>query len=391
MKTVMTMKLTMLLSVIFEVESKARPCNTFVCVNLCCPEGQLYTVSQTVESSFNSSERHNPDQTCTHYDQKLNWSPYWENLEDNKLSLVGREIFACQEGTLVSTDLLVDAQDVQMLISGELKISYPNGQASLYNSRDFCLAFTNGPDNFHSEEFELKQETVPVRATFSVCYKEEVDKGQVFTEMFNPFAIFISVFFNLITLFVYFFLYNLRTSMFGKLTIGFLLNAFFCYLFVGFHCLFDLYKSQHFNSGFCILIGYIIQHTFVGLFFWMSAKAIHITKNLSNYFQEEKSSNPRKTLLLYICYAQGCPLIITIMAAIMESCANSYTLQDIGRFIWFSGCGHRLQIFPVYKTAEFFFFYLVVTIMMIIIFMFLLIIGGYYLSYSWQMRGMAQR
>ena len=194
----------------------------------------------------------------------------------------------------------------------------------------------------------------------------------------------------LITIFVCFLLHSLRTSMFSKLTIGFLLNAFFCYLFVGIHCLFDLYKSKHVNNGMCIFLGYIIQHTFVGLFFWMSAKAIHITRNLSNYFQEEKSGNPRKTLLLYICYAQGCPLIITIMAAIMESCGNSYTLQHSGRFIWFSGSGHSLQTFPVYKTAEFIFFYLVIKIMIMIIFICLIVTGGYYLSYRWQMRGMAQ-
>ena len=59
---------------------------------------------------------------------------------------------------------------------------------------------------------------------FIVCYKIEVP-GQNFTGIFYPVSIFISCFFILLTICVYIILKELRSNLFGKITLGFLVNV----------------------------------------------------------------------------------------------------------------------------------------------------------------------
>merc|ERR1719153_573662 len=180
-------------------------------------------------------------------------------------------------------------------------------------------------------------------------------------------------------------------NLFGKITIGFLFNVFFCYLFMGIHSSLDLYKNKHWlNSGFCTFLGYIIQHSFIAFFFWMSAMAINITRTLSNYFEERKHSKPMKTLLLNICYAQGCPLLITIITAIMDRHGNpdSSILPKMGEFRCFLYEG-KMET-PFHHTPEFLYFYLVILIIMILNIICFIITGSSLLSHWCQMRGMAQ-
>lgn len=387
-------------------QSKSKDCANSVCINLCCPKGQLYTKHDLPEDSSNISESVRPvaAPVCSDYDEELDWSPDWGDGGSKEVYLYGKEMFACQRGILVSAEVLFGSEDIQLIKSGELRISLEDfetnsTQVFKYNTSDFCLAFTNIPDYFdyyYDEGSGLEagsvQATFPVRSTFSVCYEEEEEKGQEFTGIFYPIAIFISDFFILITICVYFFLHDLRTNLFGKITIGFLLNVFFCYLFIGIHYSLDLFRNKHLlDGGFCILLGYIIQHTLLGFFFWMSAMAIHITRTLSNYFEERKDSNLRRTLLLNICYAQGCPLFISIITALMDNLGDphSSTLPNMGKFRCFLGSGYDIETL-YHQTPEFLYSYLVITIIMITNVICFLITGASLFSHWWQMRGMAQ-
>ena len=313
-------------------------------------------------------------------------------------------MFACQQGTLVVAELLFGTQDMKLMGSGSLKISYQDfatnsTQVYNYNSSEFCLGFTNFPDYHDYYDAEGSglgiihgEEESPIRAKFFVCYAEKEEKGRVFTGIFYPVAIFISDIFIFITLCLYFFLNDLRTNLFGKITIGFLLNVFVCYFFLGIHYSLDLHTNKDLlDTSFCILLGYIIQHTFVGFFFWMSAMAIHITRTLSNSFAERKSDNTIKILLLNICYAQGCALIITIITAIMDNLgdAHSSILPNMGKFSCFLASEYDLKT-PFHKTPEFLYFYLVITIIIITNVICFLLTGVSLLSHWCQMRGMAQ-
>jgi len=386
--------------------SKTSSCTSSVCVNLCCPAGQLHTKQDISEDNATISGAASPlaAPVCSDYEEELSWSPGWPDHVGAEPSLIGERMFSCEKGTLVAAELLFGTEDVKLVRSGELRISLVDLQTNSslvykYNSSDFCLAFTNTPDYhdyYYSEGSGLGADlvlpTFPVRATFSVCYLGEEEKGREFTGIFYPIAIFISDFFILITLCVYLFLDDLRVNLFGKITIGFLFNVFFCYLFIGIHYSLDLFRNKHWlDSSFCIFLGYVIQHTFIGFFFWMSAMAIHITRTLSNYFEERKHSNPRRTLLINICYAQGCPLLITIITVMMDNLASpqSFILPNMGKNLCFLGSDHNLET-PFHQTPEFLYSYLVITIIMITNIICFLITGASLFAHWWQMRGMAQ-
>ena len=66
----------------------------------------------------------------------------------------------------------------------------------------------------------------------------EMDGGG--DEVVYPVAIFISDFFVLVTLITYLLMSEYRTNMFGKITIGFLINVFFSYFLIGVHYSLDI-------------------------------------------------------------------------------------------------------------------------------------------------------
>jgi len=370
-------------------------------VSLCCPKGQISTSKENVNLSDSSASIF-VNSVCTDHDEDLSWSPDWADEDDQSVSLVGKSKFSCKKGSLVAAEVLFDPNNIHLTRSGELEILAEDDQKNetltyRYGTNEFCLGFTDIPDYYEyyyegsGLVAESVQATFPVRSTFSVCYQEEVEKGQGFTEIFYPVALFISDFFIFITLCVYLYLDDLRKNLFGKITIGFLFNVFFCYLFLGIHYGLDLYRNKGWlNSGFCIFLGYIIQHTFIAFFFWMSAMAINITRTLSNYFEERKHSKPRITLLLNFSYAQGFSLAITIITAIMDKDSNPEhsSLPNMGTFRCFLDAGEMKT--PFHHTPEFLYFYLVVIIIMIINLICFLITGFSLLSHWYQMRGMAQ-
>eukprot|EP00091_Calanus_sinicus_P008666 TRINITY_DN20824_c0_g1_i1.p1 TRINITY_DN20824_c0_g1~~TRINITY_DN20824_c0_g1_i1.p1 ORF type:complete len:121 (+),score=21.95 TRINITY_DN20824_c0_g1_i1:74-436(+) len=78
----------------------SQDCARVVCVNLCCPEGHLYTKHEATEDSDNISESVRPvaAPVCSDYAQELSWSPDWGDGGSKEVSLVGKDMFACQRG-----------------------------------------------------------------------------------------------------------------------------------------------------------------------------------------------------------------------------------------------------------------------------------------------------
>jgi len=297
---------------------------------------------------------------------------------EGRFSLVGNQPgrFVCQEGRqLVPAEVVFGPQKLELSPTGELIVEVTDFYTSItevlsYNSSDFCLAFTDIPDYYdyydyygQDDDNDTSAVETNIRAIYSVCYKIEEEKGQVFTGLFYPTAIFISDFFILITIGVYLFVKDMRKNIFGKITIGFLFNVFICYTFLGIHYSMDLFShKERLNTLFCKVLGYIIQHTFIGFFFWMSAMAFNITYTFSNTFTVKRNDNQLKTLLLNICYAQGCPLVITCFTAAMDIYGPcDYILPNMGKFTCFLGSEHNPEM-SFFKTPEFLYFYLIIGI-----------------------------
>ena len=143
----------------------------------------------------------------------------------------------------------------------------------LYSTGDFCALYSN----IFSEE---------IFTSYMVCYDVETpieaDQRKL-TGILYPTAILISAVFTLVTIIFYLTVGSLRKTLFAKITLGFLINVFICYLLLAvvYNYLFGDGGRDFLGSNTCKVLGYIIHHTFIAFFFWMSAMAFNIAKSLS--------------------------------------------------------------------------------------------------------------
>ena len=154
-------------------------------------------------------------------------------------------------------------------------------------------------------------------------------------------------------------------------------------------------------------LGYLIHHTLIAVFFWMSAMSIHVTRTMLNSFNENKSKNLNRMILLNMVYAQGFPFLITIVTIIMDTTvkkrifADQYfsfffqgnpktnTLPQIGKYsCWLDSEYHPGVSFQ--NTPEFLYFYLLVIFLLLVNIICFMLTGFSLFSHWWQMRGLAQ-
>ena len=365
------------------------PCAGASCISLCCPSGSAFTLTGQYEGDRCEAEPR-VERTCQPYQDLPGWSDDWGQADK----------FVCPgKSKLVPAEVMYGQQDFRITEDGKLVFDaldpYINVTESVtYETSDFCLVFTDIPDYYDYEEEGSgdAMESKSIRALYSVCYEEEEERGRVFTGIFYPTAIFISDFFIFITLCVYLFVEDLRKKIFGKITIGFLLNVFICYTFLGIQYSLDLFfHNELLDTVFCTALGYIIQHSFIGLFFWMSAMALNVAYTFSNTFNVKRSTNQRKSLLLNICYAQGFALLITGITIGMDFFGPcDYVLPNMGKYSCFLGSEYNPGS-SFFTTSEFLYFYLVISITMVCNMICFIITGSSLISHWWQMKDLQSR
>ena len=235
-----------------------------------------------------------------------------------------------------------------------------------YDVGNYCIIFTDLHDDFGYDEDNLK-DNENIRQMHFVCYEQEKEKGRHFTEMFYPAAIFFSDFLIFITLCVYIAVKEMRKNIFGKITIGFLINAFLSYFFNGVHYAIEFYNINNFlDTVFCKSLGYIIQHTFIAFFFWMSAMAFNVAYTFTNSLTMRTSTGKFKHIVLYTCYAQGVPLLISLLTLMMENFGScDQILPNMGKFTCFVG-GQYNESTSYFQTSEFIYLYSITSSLMVI-------------------------
>merc|ERR1719495_1870949 len=191
------------------------------------------------------------------------------------------------------------------------------------NNSELCLYFTTS-QSMNTEPWEDGS----VREVFAACNIEEIPPEEIFTKKFYPSLIFISGVFIFITLVIYCILKENRSKLFGKLTIGFLLNVFIAFLFLGIHYSLDVASNKNYlDTHFCRALGYIIQHFWLAFFFWMSAMSINITNTFAQSFRHSHNDHKQTTMfILNILYAQGIPVLITIFTLLMDNLGTGYNI-----------------------------------------------------------------
>ena len=237
-----------------------------------------------------------------------------------------------------------------------------------YSQGEFCIHFTDSVDEYSSENVSDS-----IRPVFSVCTSELTDEeleDNKKTQAFYPVLIYISSFFLFVTLVVYCLLQENRSKLFGKLTIGFLLNIFLAFLFTGIHYSLDVGKNKFYlDTPLCKALGYIVQHTWISFFCWMSAMALNITYTFTQSFRHSSAMSNKQTraVLLQILLGQGIPLLVTLVTLAMDTMGSeNQVLPNMGVYSCFIGEEYKENKSPFYKTPAFLYFYMTIIIAWVI-------------------------
>ena len=233
-----------------------------------------------------------------------------------------------------------------------------------YSQGEFCIHFTNSGDELMNE---TKEDTL--RPVFSVCtfeLTEEELEAREKTKQFYPVFIFISSFFLFVTLVVYCLLQENRSKLFGKLTIGFLLNIFLAFLSTGIHYTLNVGENKFYlGTTLCKTLGYIVQHTWISFFCWMSAMALNITYTFAQSFRHSNamSNKQTKAVFLHILFGQGVPLVVTLVTLVMDTRGgDDQILPNMGIYSCFVGEEFKENPDSFLKSPVFLYFYLTIVI-----------------------------
>jgi len=323
-------------------------------INPCCPEGEIYSLLGSEEE---------PRPGCKPYAGEL--PPFiaqWSDGEDRAVELsegTGGQ-YRCK-GSLYPTSVPANYGDgvgVEInTTTGWLLITDLNGTAiDSYSNDDFCGYYTD----ISSKDGQLEY-------TYTVCFDTlENPTEKKIRDIFYPIALLVSAFFLLVTIILYLTVGSLKKTIFSKITLGFLINAFICYLVLGIKDFQDLSpdgESSILGRPPCVVLGYIIHHTFLAYFFWMTAMAFNIAKSLSTLQLVRNQKSSWKSFLVYFLYAQGIPILISVFVFLMDNLRpNDILLPNMGTVECFVGSEFSLEK-TFFQTSQFLYYYLIVIVL----------------------------
>jgi hypothetical protein len=338
-----------------------------VTVRLCCPEGHAY--KENPDYDYDAWDYNDPSthpRTCQEHlnKEELAYGGPGVRLEgDTKFKCPP---FTFEVGGNEEGDGLIEK--IQLLPSGDLKVVTEN-YTDNFSQGEYCIHFTNSASEFVNQTSEDA-----IRPVFSVCQSELTEQeleDREKTQQFYPILIFISSFFLFVTLVVYCLLQENRSKLFGKLTIGFLLNIFLAFLATGIHYSLNIAVNRYYlQTPLCKTLGYIVQHTWISFFCWMSAMALNITYTFTQSFRHSNamSNKQTKAVVLHILVGQGVPLLITLVTLVMDTQGSSdkHVLPNMGEFSCFLGEEFKLEPGSFFKSPTFLYFYLPIVIAWVI-------------------------
>jgi len=322
-------------------------------INRCCPEGEIYTLLGEGEEAMPGCKPHAGE-----------FPPFiaqWTEGEDREVELgagTGGQ-FKCEGSRLaLSVTAAYDGVAVKMnSTTGWLLITDLNGtEIDSYSNDNFCGYYTD----ISSDDGQLEY-------TYTVCYDTlEKPTEKRIKGIFYPIATLVSAFFLLVTITLYLTVGSLKKTIFSKITLGFLVNAFICYLFLGIKNLQDTSPDGEFSilgKLPCKVLGYIIHHTFIAFFFWMTAMAFNIAKSLSTIQLVRNQKSSWKSFLVYFLYAQGIPILISVFVFLMDNLQpEDILLPNMGEFNCFVGSEFS-QEKTFFQTSQFLYYYLIVIVL----------------------------
>ena len=192
---------------------------------------------------------------------------------------------------------MVSDQELNKLAMSHSCVFQENDTLELEENHMVCILNQESSfgGNRSREEVNTFQKKPP--STFTVT--------QDITYILYPTGMLISCLFLLLTLFVYVVDPELHRPLFGKITIGFVLNNLAAFL-----CLAVVYLGKRSSwlvrgtSG-CVLVGYFSLYTFTSFMMWINAMAANIFFKFSRVMTGAGApDNSLKRFSLYAIYAQ---------------------------------------------------------------------------------------
>jgi len=330
-------------------------------IPLCCPSGEILSEVGCTKSQANlptfTAQWTSGEETAVEF--KL--GPKFKCNKQTEVEVIIEDLFGPIEARINDT-------------TGSLQVGNETEEIASYSNGEFCALYSN----LYSEE---------IYTSYLVCYDAEtpVESYQRrLTGKLYPTCLLISAILILITIICYLTVGTMRKTLFAKITLGFLINVFICYTLLAIeynHLLGDDYRDFLYTKV-CKVLGYIIHHTFIALFFWMSAMAFNIAKSLSTMKIVRNSKSSFKSFSMYFLFAQGIPLLFTIFIVLMDIFKPNVPLPNVGEYSCFIGSEY-VEGKSFFTTSVFFYYYLIVLVIItfnIICFL----VTAFNLSRHWQ-------
>jgi len=267
-------------TVIIMMSGFIQPSNGQGIINLCCPEGEIYTlISSGTADRCGEIDYDTEEYGCAKYEETLpsTWSL---DEDDEEHKLIGSDKkYQCPYGKGTVKASILFSENASMTLSpSNVLVVVDDETNQMINYTNFCVFFTDLSGDVNNGQLTLCEDEE------SEEEKEELN----FTGIFYPVAIGISAIFILITLIHLCITSDKKKTNFVH-TFGFLINVLICYFFLCINYSLNFYDHDALiGTTICKVLGYIVHHTFMAFFFWTNAMAFSIARTFSTMKQSSR-------------------------------------------------------------------------------------------------------
>jgi len=355
------------------------------CINMCCPHGQAYEKNPNgcikVEDGFSY------DPVLWDHNDKV----FIENWQKEKhFLLVGPRKgtkFECPKDPDGQSEVTVfrgnNSGDLRILMNGKLQkqdvigvdgTNLTQKETIRWSSDSFCVIYTKAEYFYYEEEMdEFEDWYSRFEFSFVTCHESSDTPTPCTMLIFKLHitCISISTIFLTVTLLVYVFEDSMRKTnpLYSKIMIGFISNLIICFIVLLDNTLQGSEKERRGTIS-CIISGYMLQYFFLGFLFWINGMSFNIWLKFTGMsMQPPTKENENKKFWKYFLYAQGAPLLIVVITAIVDATAketsndeNLIHYPNMGKYVCFVGATDTSFKQSFFGRPEFIYFHLIMAI-----------------------------